>query len=172
MRKKRRTRKEPLHLDKVDRVSFPIVTICSCSAGRGITDLSGLCVMRSHRAGRGMHLLGASRLQTEQGLEVKWYPAQTGVCMPVGRHQGDPLSPPPCHPLPVSQKSKPIPDCPITWSPLQTRATRRVRLRVPENESALTLTEIHVSEKNARIWAAAVPAMLHPDFRAVLWDRT
>lgn len=139
--KKRRTKKEPLHLDKVERVSFPIVTICSCSAGRGITDLSGLCVMRSHRAGRGMHLLGASRLQTEQGLEVKRCPAQTGVCMPVGRHQGDPLSPPPCHPLPVSQKSKPIPDFPITWRPLRTWATRRreMRLRVPENECQLSV---------------------------------
>lgn len=102
MRKKPRTKKEPLHLDKVDRasVSSPnrnnmFLQRWTGEGGGGVTNLGGLCVMWSHRAGRGMHLLGASRLQTEQGLEVKRYPAQTGVCMPAGRRKGDPLSQPP-----------------------------------------------------------------------------
>lgn len=88
-----------------------------------------------------MHLLGASRLQTEQGLEVKWYPAQTGVCIPVGRHQGDPLSPPPLSPtacVAEIQANRRFPDNLESTANVGDEERRFCRremiLRVPENE--------------------------------------
>lgn len=82
----------------------------------------------------------------------------------------------PCPPRPLllmSQKSKPIPDCPITCSPQQTWVMRRgapaesTRRNKPNGGwkwvSTLALTTIRVSERNGTIqWAPCWPCHVTP----------
>lgn len=148
---------------------------------KGIIDPRGLSVMWSLRGWKGMHFLGASRLQTEQGLEVKGYPEQT--CMWEGRLQGDPLSKPPITGGLAPQKSNPITDSMITCRLPQQRCLFRWCIS-PEcaggNEPkwgrkcvcavyySFSVELVYSGVQQGCIMFAA--AVSHPDFLTVFWD--